>query len=126
MLALLRLGGFAVYPILAIGALGLIAALRRAFRWGVVKDHRPESLALDDGTPLHLALATLLAGVAGTGIGVYKTLSAVEPAQFAYEEIAIGVKESLTCLVLGAGLAVLIVLAHVGARIALRRTGVPR
>jgi hypothetical protein len=66
-LELLRLGGFAVYPIIAVGCLGVIAATRRAFLWGVARDHRPDALALDDSTPLHLALATILLGVGRAG-----------------------------------------------------------
>lgn len=124
-LDLLRLGGFAVFPILALGILGTVAALRRAFLWGIVKDHRPESLALDDGTPLHLAFATLLVGLAGTATGVYVSIVGAEEGRVPRELIVSGVKESLTCMILGCGFAALTVVVHVLSRAMLRRAGVP-
>jgi hypothetical protein len=124
-LDLLRLGGFAVFPIIALGILGTVAALRRAFLWGIVKDHRPETLGLDDGTPLHLAFATLLVGLAGTALGIYVSIVGAEEERIPRDLIVSGVKESLTCVILACGFASLTVVVHVLARTMLRRAGVP-
>ncbi len=108
----LREGGAATALVLALGALALLLDLERAFRWLVLRDHSPASLAGHTATPLYLAAATALAGLGGTASNAYVVLARAGEGLIPPEAVLVGLRESLSCAVTGLALSTLSVLLH--------------
>ncbi len=108
----LREGGAATALVLALGGLALLLDLERAFRWFVLRDHSPASLAGHTATPLYLAAATALAGMGGTALNAYVVLALSGQGLIPPQAVPIGLRESLSSAITGLGLSTLSVLLH--------------
>lgn len=108
----LREGGAATFLVLALGGLALLLDLTRAFRWFVLRDHSPASLAGHTATPLYLAAATALAGLGGSAVNAYVVLARIGEGLVPPEALATGLRESLSCAITGLALSTLSVLLH--------------
>ena len=108
----LREGGAATVLVLALGGLALLLDLERAFRWFVLRDHAPASLAGHTATPLYLAAAAALAGLGGTALNGYVVLARAGDGLIPPEAVSAGLRESLSCAVTGLALSTLSVLLH--------------
>lgn len=113
MLDIIREGGWGMYPVILFGAIALVAAGRRVIFWN------------DDATPVHLALLTFFAGFLGTGTGCAKVLGLAASGSITIEQALTGYRESLNCVLLACGFAILTILIHVAAGL-VRRGGAPR
>jgi hypothetical protein len=94
MLNAIREGGWPMFIVLAVGAASLSAAIRYS------RDGRRDLL----GVAVGLALATLLAGLCGTAMGVMASFGHIREVPAPEGDrwiVLIGVKESLHNLVLG-------------------------
>lgn len=107
----LREGGASTVLVLALGGLALLLDLTRAFRWFVLRDHAPASLA-HTATPLYLAAASALAGLGGTALNGYVVLARAGDGLIPPEAVSAGLRESLSCAVTGLALSTLSVLLH--------------
>ena len=108
----LREGGAATALVLALGGLALLLDLERAFRWLVLRDHSPASLAGHTATPLYLAAAAAAAGLGGTALNAYLVLARAGEGLIPSEAVTVGLRESLSCAVTGLALSTLSVLLH--------------
>ncbi len=108
----LREGGAATVLVLFLGGLALLLDLEKAFRWFVLRDHSPASLAGHTATPLYLAAATALAGLGGSALNAYVVLARVGDGLVPAEALPVGLRESLSCAVTGLALSTLSVLLH--------------
>jgi hypothetical protein len=108
----LREGGAATALVLALGGLALLLDLERAFRWLVLRDHSPASLAGHTATPLYLAAATALGGLGGAASNAYLVLARASEGLIPPEAVLVGLRESLSCAVTGLALSTLSVLLH--------------
>jgi hypothetical protein len=92
MLNAIREGGWPMFIVLAVGAASLSAAIRYS------RDGRRDLL----GVAIGLAMATLLAGLCGTAMGVMASVEHIREVPADHRWIVlIGFKESLHNLVLG-------------------------
>ncbi len=108
----LREGGASTVLVLALGALALLLDLERAFRWFVLRDHSPASLAGHTATPLYLAAATALAGMGGTALNAYVVLARAGEGLIPPDAVPVGLRESLSTAITALGLSTLSVLLH--------------
>lgn len=121
MMNFIREGGFpGMYAILIIGVFLLGKELLNMFRLLMIKDHSAKNLDLDTSSVLLGCLALVFMALGCTALGIYKTADTVTRSQMPYELLIVGAKESMTPLVLGSLLSVLIVLAHYATRNVLR------
>jgi hypothetical protein len=118
-------GGLATWVTLALGAMALLLQLHRAFVWFVVRDHSPAALARHTATPLYLGAATFLMGVLGCALGYYQVLHAWGEGRVGDAALRVGLREPLTCVVLGTATAVLIVLVQGALAAGLRAWRIP-
>jgi hypothetical protein len=105
-------GGPGMYVILAIGILMLAREFRLLQRVFIVKDHSPESLNIDSMTVVIGTLALVLMGVTVRGLGAYHSALFVGNENLPISILIIGLKESITGLVLSSSLAAVILLLH--------------
>lgn len=109
----LQEGGWAIYWILATGALAHLLLLRRAFAWFVRRDHSAASLGMARSyAPLWLLLSCVLFGVMGTALDFYVVIDTWVTVGLTPEQVHIGMKEPLPCIILGTAFAGLGVLLH--------------
>lgn len=113
MLDIIREGGWGMYPVILFGAIALVAAGRRILSWN------------DDATPVHLALLTFFAGCLGTGVGVANVLRLAADGAITEQQTLTGFRESLNCVLLACGFAILAIILHVTAGL-VRRSAAPR
>jgi hypothetical protein len=125
MILFVREGGIASFIVLALGGAALLLLLWRGFRWFVLRDHSLASLRLNTSTPLYLAAATLGVGLLGTALGYYVVLDRWAAGAFGDEVLRVGLREPLSCLVLGAALSTLAVLVQGTLQVALRAIRAP-
>lgn len=117
----LKDGGFGSILVLVIGAFGLGLLVQRAVVWFILRDHSPRGLGKNTSAPLLLAAATLCAAMLGTATNFYVVLRAWSEDHLPDAHMRIGLRESLSTMILGAALATLIVLGHTALTAALRR-----
>jgi hypothetical protein len=108
----LREGGFTMYLILALGVTALFLEIHRFFLWFVLRDHSPGSLKKNTALPLYLAAAALGQGISGTALNLYVVLRRWNENALPADSALTGLRESLTCVILAATLATMVVLAH--------------
>ncbi len=118
-------GGALIYGVLAMGVLALLLQLHRGFLWFVLRDHSIAALRRNTTTPLYLAAATFLFGVLATGAGYYVVLYRWAEEDVPFEQVKVGLREPLPCVLLGAALATLIVLLQGALQAGLRTLRVP-
>lgn len=116
----LREGGVAMYVVLAIGGFALLLQIQRAFTWFLLRNHSSQALRQATSTPLYLAAATLCAGLMGTAMGYYVVLMVWAQGKIGPEELKVGLREPLSCLIVGAALATLVVLLQGASQAGLR------
>jgi len=121
----LREGGAVSIVILAVGALALLLQFERLFVWFVLRDHTATALRLNTRTPLYLAAASLLLGVLGSSLGCYVVLFAWSAGQIDGAGVKIGLRESLSPIVVGSAFATLVVLLHAALQAGLHALRVP-
>lgn len=125
LLSFLREGGTASWVILFVGLLGVALELRRWVVLFVLKDHSPEALRRHGRTPIYLAAATFCLGLQGAAIGWYVVFQAWAEGLIDQQTLPIGLKEPLSCLIVGTSLAIVIILGHGAVQAGLRTMRVP-
>jgi hypothetical protein len=125
MIQFLKDGGFGSILVLVIGAVGVLLLLHRALIWFVLKDHSPRGLGKNTATPLLLAGATLCAALLGTATDFYVVIARWSEGKLPDEGLRIGLRESLSPIILGAALATLILLGHGALQAGLRAIRTP-
>lgn len=118
-------GGPGMYLILTIGLVLLLRELILIFRLVIVKDHSKKNLRIDSMAVIIGTMALVLLGICGTGLGAYKAASWVEQQNLPVNILIVGLKESITCFVLSACMASLVLLLHFFTRRTLATWKVP-
>jgi hypothetical protein len=121
----LREGGGLSYAVLAIGGLGLLLQLHRAFLWFVLRDHSIASLRRNTSTPLYLAAGTFLLGVLATAVSYYVVFYRWSEGTIDEASLRIGLREPLPNIAIGAALATVIVLVQGALQAGLRAMRIP-
>lgn len=121
----LREGGAVSVVILAVGALALLLQFERLFVWFVLRDHTAAALRLNTRTPLYLATASLLLGLLGSSLGCYVVLFAWSEGQIDNPLVKVGLRESLSPIVVGSAFSTLVVLLHAALQAGLHALRVP-
>jgi len=117
----LREGGATSVLILAVGSLALLLQLERLFAWFVLRDHTAGALHRNTSTPLYLAAACTLLGA----LGCYVVLFAWSEGGIDNEMVKVGLRESLSPVIVGSAIATLVVLLHAALQAGLRALRVP-
>lgn len=125
MIDFIRDGGAGMYAILAIGFYLLARELQIVFRLVLVKDHAAENLRLDTSSTLLGCLALASLGFGWSVMGVYVSINGAIATTTPLPIITMGMKESLTPLILSTLMTPLILLAHYGTRRTLHHWHVP-
>jgi hypothetical protein len=118
-------GGRANYFVMATGLLGLFIEMQRFFIWFVLRDHSIAALRRNTPTPLYLAAATVLLGVLGTALELYGFLFRLGTRKIDLESLAWAGRQPLSCIIVGASLATIIVLVHSALGVGLRAIRIP-
>jgi hypothetical protein len=116
MVEFIREGGLGMYGIMAIGVLLFGRELLNGIRLLVIKDHSARNLQIDTPSVLLGCLALMLIGLGSTVLGLYATVDNVAQPSLYFDQIILGVKESITNLVLSSFLCALTVCIHYGVR----------
>ena len=125
MILFIREGGMFSFVVLAVGALGIFLTLQRLVIWFILRNHSLPALRKNTATPLYLAAATLGLGLLGTAIGYYVVLEAWSAGRLSPEDFRVGMREPLSCVILGAALSTLTVLLHGALQVGLRAIRIP-
>jgi len=121
----LREGGVVSLVILAVGSLAVLLQFERLLVWFVLRDHTARALRLDTRTPLYLGAASVLLGVLGSSLDLYVVLFAWSENRIELEQVRLGLRESLSPIVVGSAFATLVVLLHAALQAGLRALRVP-
>lgn len=116
MIDFIRQGGAGMIAILLVG-LGLIFRELNLFvRTILIKDHSRKNLQIDSISVVLGSLALVLLGVGVTCLGAYVTVTGVVENKMGYDILAIGLKESITAVIVSTSFASLILLLHFSTR----------
>ena len=118
-------GGLTVFLVIGLGTSALVLEMQRLFLWFVLRDHSEAALAKATATPLYLAAGTTLLGLLGTALGYYVVLYRWSTEGLPPEVLKVGLREPLSCVVLGTALSTLVVLLHGALAAGLRAIRVP-
>ncbi|MBN2360573.1 MAG: hypothetical protein JXR83_14045 [Deltaproteobacteria bacterium] len=121
----LREGGIVSLVILAVGSLAVLLQFERLLLWFVLRDHTAHALRLNTSTPLYLAAASALLGILGSSLGCYLVLFAWSEGRIDAGLVRVGLRESLSPIVVGSAFATLVVLLHAALQAGLRALRVP-
>jgi hypothetical protein len=125
MIDFLREGGVTTFVVLGIGVLALLVELYRFVVWFVLRDHSVQALRKNTSTPLYLAAATGVLGLFGTALGYYVVFRKWSEGALTEEVFRVGMREPLSAVIVGAGLAALVVLVHGALQLGLRAIRIP-
>lgn len=129
MLHFLEMGGFAVYPILVLGALTIIMQLRMIFSWFVARNHSKASLRQRMDLITTLGVGTFLIGFFGTAWGAFMVFSNVLRMSSEHSErfelLMIGLSECLVPTMLASIFVTASVLLHLGIKYGVKHIGLP-
>lgn len=125
MIQFLKDGGFGSILVLVIGVVGILLLLHRTVIWFVLRDHSPRGLGKNTQAPLLLAGATLCAALLGTATDFYVVIARWSEGKLPDAHMRIGLRESLSPIILGTALATLILLGHGALQAGLRAIRTP-
>jgi hypothetical protein len=111
--------------VLGIGVLALLVELYRFVVWFILRDHSVQALRKNTSTPLYLAAATGVLGLFGTALGYYVVFRKWSEGALTEEVFRVGMREPLSAVIVGAGLAALVVLVHGALQLGLRAIRIP-
>jgi len=103
----------------------VLLQFERLFVWFVLRDHTAQAWRLNTRTPLYLAAANVLLGILGSSLGAYVVLFAWSEGQIDTDLVKVGLRESLSPIVVGSAFATLVVLLHAALQAGLRALRVP-
>lgn len=116
MIDFIRDGGWGMLAILGLGLPLLVRESLGLFRLAVIKDHCAKNLRLDTPSVQLGCLALISLGLAGTGLGIYYTASAVI-SHPEYQNLFVqGLKESVGNIILSSSFASVILIIHFTSR----------
>lgn len=125
MLDFIMQGGAGTIVVLVVGALLLVRELHLLWRVVLIKDHSKKNLNLDTTTVAIGVMALVLIGLCATGLGTYATAAYVEQKGLPSAVFIVGLRESITCLILSTSIAAVILFLHFFTRRTLLHWQVP-
>jgi hypothetical protein len=105
-------GGAAMWAILAIGIVLLVREALTFMRVVMLRDHSKTNLNLDSSSVLVGTLALMAVGIGAGALGVYVSVTSAASSGMSPAVLMLGLKESMTNVILGTTFAALILMLH--------------